>query len=98
MSSLVTGISGFDPSTAIKFQFCLSVGAWIVGLVTSLTSSGILTESVVSSRYVTVALIVLFPNSAVLNSPTGVTDLTLLLPLLLIFTAAFKSSFDTVSF
>ena len=46
----------------------------------------------------TVALIVLFPNSAVLIVPTGVTDLTLLLPLLLIVTAAFKSSFVTAVF
>ena len=43
-------------------------------------------------------MIVLFPNSAVLIVPTGVTDLTLLLPLLLIVTAAFSSSFDTESF
>ena len=43
-------------------------------------------------------MIVLFPNSAVLIVPTGVTDLTLLLPLLLIVTAAFKSSFVTAVF
>ena len=98
LSVLVTLISGSVLSKAIKSQFCLSFGVWIVGLVTSLTSSGIVTGSVVPSRYVTVALIVLFPNSAVLIVPTGVTDLTLLLPLLLIVTAAFKSSFVTAAF
>ena len=85
-------------SNAVISQFVLSVGAWIVGGVTSLTSRGIVTVSVVSSRYVTVALIVLFPNSVVLISSTGVTDFTLLAPLLLIATAAFNSSFDTKSF
>ena len=63
-----------------------------------MTSRGIVTVSVVSSRYVTVALIVLFPNLVVLISSTGVTDFTLLAPLLLIVTAAFSSSFDTKSF
>ena len=63
-----------------------------------MTSRGIVTVSVVSSRYVTVALIVLSPNSVVLISFTGVTDFTLLTPLLLIDTAAFSSSFDTDSF
>ena len=75
-----------------------SVGAWIVGGVTSFTSSGIVTVSVVSSRYVTVALIVWSPEFIVLIVPTGVTDFTLLAPLLLIVTAAFNSSFDTKSF
>ena len=98
LSVLVTFISGNVLSNAINSQFCLSVGVWIVGFVTSLTSSGIVTESVVSSRYVTVALIVLLPYSAVLIVPTGVTDFTLLLPLLLIVTADFNSSFDTDSF
>ena len=98
LSVAATLISGNVLSSAIKSQFCLSVGVWIVGFVTSFTSSGIVTESVVSSRYVTVALIVLFPNSAVLIVPTGVTDFTLLLPLLLIVTAAFSSSFVTDSF
>ena len=98
LSVAATLISGNVLSNAIKSQFCLSVGVWIVGFVTSLTSSGIVTESVVSSKYVTVALIVWFPNSAVLIVPTGVTDLTLLLPLLLIVTAAFKSSFVTAVF
>ena len=63
-----------------------------------MTSRGIVTVSVVSSRYVTVALIVLSPNSVVLILFTGVTDFTLLAPLLLIVTAAFSSSFDTDSF
>ena len=63
-----------------------------------MTSRGIVTVSVVSSRYVTVALIVLFPNLVVLISSTGVTDFTLLAPLLLTVTAAFNSSFDTKSF
>ena len=65
---------------------------------TSFTSSGIDTGSVVPSRYITVAFIVCVPAFVVLIFPTGVTDLTLLLPLLLIVTAAFKSSFDTVPF
>ena len=43
-------------------------------------------------------MIVLFPYSAVLIVPTGVTDLTLLLPLLPIVTAAFNSSFVIDSF
>ena len=64
----------------------------------SFTSSGIVTGSVVPSRYVTVAFIVCVPAFAVLIFPTGITDLTLLLPLLLIVTAVFKSLFDTVSF
>ena len=98
LSVAATLISGNVLSSAIKSQFCLSFGVWIVGFVTSFTSSGIVTESVVSSRYVTVALIVLFPNSAVLIIPTGVTDFTLLLPLLLIETAAFNSSFVIESF
>ena len=98
LSVVATFIEGHVLSNATKSQFCLSVGVWIVGFVTSLTSSGVITGSVVSSRYVTVALIVLFPNSAVLIVPTGVTDLTLLLPLLLIVTAAFKSSFVTAVF
>ena len=50
LSSLVTAIFGFCPSTAIRSQFCLFVGAEIVGAVVSLTSSGIVTGSVVSSR------------------------------------------------
>ena len=98
LSVAATFIEGNVLSSAIKSQFCLSVGVWIVGFVTSFTSNGIVTGSVVSSRYVTVALIVLFPNSAVLIVPTGVTDFTLLFPLLLIVTAAFNSSFDTDSF
>ena len=50
LSVAATLISGTVLSNAIKSQFCLSVGVWIVGFVTSLTSSGIVTESVVSSR------------------------------------------------
>ena len=98
LSILVTFISGNVLSNAIKSQFCLSLDVWIVGFVTSLTSSGIVTVSVVSSRYVTVALIILLPYSAVLIVPTGVTDFTLLLPLLLIVTAAFRSLFVTEPF
>ena len=98
LSSLVTAIFGSCPSTAIKSQFCPLVGVWIVGAVTSFTSSGIVTVSVVSSRYVTVAVISFPPTSVVLIVPTVVTVLTLIFPLLLIVTADFKSSFDTVSF
>ena len=61
LSSLVTAIFGSCPSTAIKSQFCPFVGAWIVGLVTSLTFSGIITSFVVPSLKVTVALIVWSP-------------------------------------
>ena len=50
LSSLVTAMFGSCPSTAIRSQFCLFVGAEIVGAVASLTSSGIVTGSVVSSR------------------------------------------------
>ena len=89
---------GSCPSTAIKSQFCPFVGAWIVGSVTSFTSNGISTGSVVLSKYVTVALIVCIPAFAVLIELTGVTDFTLLLPLLLIVTAAFRSLFVTRTF
>ena len=43
-------------------------------------------------------MIVDVPAFVVLIVPTGVTDFTLLLPLLLIVTAAFNSLFDTDSF
>ena len=89
---------GSCPSTAIKSQFCPFVGVWIVGSVTSFTSRGISTGSVVLSKYVTVALIVCVPAFTVVIVPTGMTDLTLLLPLLLIVTAVFKSSFETGTF
>ena len=56
LSSLVTEISGFDPSTAIKSQFCPFVGDWIVGFVTSLTFSGMVTSFVVPSLKITVAV------------------------------------------
>ena len=50
LSVAATLISGTVLSNAIKSQFCLSLGVWIVGFVASLTSSGIVTGSVVSSR------------------------------------------------
>ena len=50
LSADVTVIEGNVLSNAIKSQFCLSVGVWIVGPVTSFTSNGILTGSVVPSR------------------------------------------------
>ena len=98
LSSDVTLIGGNVLSSAIKSQLWFSIGIWIVGAITSFTSSGIVTVSVVSSRYVTVTLIVWFPEFVVLIVPTGVTDFTLLAPLLLIVTAALNSSFDTESF
>ena len=61
LSSLVTAIFGFSPSTAIKSQLFPLVGAWIVGGVTSLTFNGIVTSFVVPSLKVTVALIVCSP-------------------------------------
>ena len=61
LSSLVTEISGFAPSTAINSQFCPFVGAEIVGFVTSLTFSGIVTSLVVPSLKVTVAVIFCSP-------------------------------------
>ena len=73
LSSLVTAIFGFPPSTAIKFQFCPLVGVWIVGGVTSLTFNGIVTSCSEPSIYVTFAWIVWFPYNAVL---IGVFDST----------------------
>ena len=61
LSSLVTAIFGFSPSTAIKSQFCPLLGVWIVGAVTSLTFNGIVTSFVVPSLKVTTALIVWSP-------------------------------------
>ena len=61
LSSLVTAMFGFCPSTAIKSQFCPLVGAEIVGFVMSLTFNGIVTSFVVPSLKVTVALIVCSP-------------------------------------
>ena len=98
LSVAATFIEGNVLSNAIKSQFCLSLGVWIVGAVTSFTSKGISTKSVVLSKYVTVALIVCIPAFAVLIELTGVTDFTLLLPLLFTFTAAFKSLFVTGTF
>ena len=98
LSATAILIEGNVLSKDVTSHNWFSCGELIVGSVTSFTSSGIVTESVVLSRYVTVALIVLFPNSDVLIVPTGVTDFTLLLPLLLIVTAAFSSSFVTDSF
>ena len=97
LSTEVTVIEGTVLSNAIKSQFCLSLGVWIVGAVTSFTSSGISTGSVVSSKYVTVALIVCVPAFTVLIED-AVTDFTLLFPLLLIVTADFKSLFVTGTF
>ena len=50
LSTEVTVIEGNVLSKAIKSQFCLSFGVWIVGAVTSFTSNGIVTGSVVPSR------------------------------------------------
>ena len=61
LSSLVTAMFGFCPSTAIKSQFCPLLGVWIVGAVTSLTFNGIITSFVVPSLKVTTALIVWSP-------------------------------------
>ena len=98
LSEVSTLIGGNVLSNDVISHSCPSVGVWIVGAMTSFTSSGIVTLSVVPSRYVTVAFIVCVPAFVVLIFPTGVTDFTLLLPLLLIVTAAFKSSFVTVAF
>ena len=57
LSSLVTEISGFGPSTAIKSQFCPLFDTEIVGFVMSLTFNGIVTSFVVPSLNVTTALI-----------------------------------------
>ena len=61
LSSLVTATFGSCPSTAIKSQFLFSVGAVIVGGVTSFTFNGIVTSLVVPSLNVTVAVIFWFP-------------------------------------
>ena len=61
LSVVVTFIEGNVLSSAIKSQFCLSVGVWIVGFVTSLTFNGIVTSFTVPSLKVTVALIIWSP-------------------------------------
>ena len=66
LSSLVTEIFGSCPSTAIKSQFVFSVGAWIVGGVTSFTFNGIVTSCSEPSIYVTFAWIVWSPYVVVL--------------------------------
>ena len=73
LSSLVTAMFGSCPSTAIKSQFCPFVGAWIVGLVTSLTFNGIVTSFVVPSLKITVASIFVSPYAAVLTCAFGST-------------------------
>ena len=50
LSTEVTVIEGNVLSNAIKSKFCLSLGVWIVGAVTSFTSKGISTGSVVLSK------------------------------------------------
>ena len=50
LSVAATFMEGDVLSNAIKSQFCLSLGVWIVGAVTSFTSKGISTKSVVSSK------------------------------------------------
>ena len=103
LSSLVTEISGFVPSTAIKSQFCPFVGDWIVGGVTSFTFSGIVTSFIVPSLKVTVASIFVLPYAAVLTCAFGSTFAILSVPLTfptfeVAVTLAFKSLFVTVSF
>ena len=98
LSATAILIEGNVLSKDVTSHNWFSVGVVIVGAVLSLTSNGIVTESVVSSRYVTVALIACVPAFTVVIVPIGVTDLTLLLPLLLIVTAVFKSSFETGTF
>ena len=93
----MTLIPGSVLSKAIKSQFCLSLGVWIVGAVISFTSSGIVTGAFVSSIYVTIALITFSPATEV-STVGAVTRLTLLFPLLFIVTAAFKSSNVTGTF
>ena len=100
LSSLVTAIFGFCPSTAIKSQFCPFVGAWIVGFVTSLTFNGIVTSFVVPSLKVTVASIFVSPYAAVLTCDFDSTFAILSVPLTfpsfdVAVTLAFKSSFVT---
>ena len=91
---------GSCPSTAIKSQFCPFVGAWIVGLVTSLTFNGIVTSFVVPSLKVTVASIFISPYAAVLTCAFGSTFEILSVPLTfpsfdVAVTLAFRSSFVT---
>ena len=50
LSTEDTVIEGNVLSNVIKSQFCLSLGDWIVGAVTSFTSNGISTGSVVLSK------------------------------------------------
>ena len=100
LSSLVTAIFGSCPSTAIKSQFCPFVGAWIVGLVTSLTFNGIVTFFVVPSLNVTVASIFVSPYAAVLTCAFASTFAILSVPVTfptfdIAVTFAFKSSFVT---
>ena len=100
LSSLVTAMFGSCPSTAIKSQFCPFVGAEIVGFVTSLTFSGIVTSFVVPSLKVTVASIFVSPYAAVLTCAFGSTFAILSIPLTfptfdVAVTLAFKSSFVT---
>ena len=100
LSSLVTAMFGSCPSTAIKSQFCPFVGAWIIGLVTSLTFNGIVTSFVVPSLKVTVASIFVSPYAAVLTCAFGTTVEIFSVPLAfptfdVAVTLAFRSSFVT---
>ena len=85
-------------SNAVISQFKFSAGAWIVGLVTSLTFNGIVTSFVVPSLKVTVASIFVSPYTAVLTCAFGTTVEILSVPLAfptfdVAVTLAFKSSF-----
>ena len=57
LSTASTFIFGKTLSNAVISQFVFSAGFWIVGSVTSLTFSGIVTSFVVPSLKVTTALI-----------------------------------------
>ena len=61
LSVVATFIEGNVLSNAIKSQFCLSVGVWIVGFVTSFTFIGIATSFTVPSLNVTVAVMFWLP-------------------------------------
>ena len=102
LSSLVTEIFGFAPSTAIKSQFCPFVGVWIVGGVTSFTFNGIVTSCSEPSIYVTLAWIVWSPYVAVLTGDFDSTFEIFILPFspcaLVALTAPFNISDVTSSF
>ena len=103
LSSALTSIFGKVLSNAVISQFVFSVGAVMVGGVTSLTFNGIVTSFVVPSLNVTVASIFISPYAAVLTCAFGSTFEILSVPSSfptfdVAVTLAFKSSFDTRSF